>query len=990
MMKPCQLGSWLLNASVLAGVSLLSACGGSGSDDAASTAPAGRTAQGLAAASGAAGGTGVSGSSTSLDDDDVTAEAPVAATEDKGSDGGALGVATVVAPEVAPMRSRSSVPADIGAVYYVDSRLGSDSNDGRAESGSGGVGPWKSIEKLAGIAFAPGDVIRLVCGSVWARTLTLSVSGTADKPITVASHPANCKSPPVIDGSLAIAPASWKPYSGSIYRTALTFAPQQLKSEGSQLNPAHHPNQGYDAALPNSIYARNAADSDNVLIDGVASSTYLTVGTDLVLPPGASIPAGTKIRMRTNSWTIDESVVSAVSGARLYFTKPSSYPLKAGWGYFLMGQLWMLDSPGEWYYDPIGKYLYAWMPDSKAPSSKVKAGWLTTGIDLRGKQYIQIDGLTIRMVGTGVNMRDSTGVAIRNVRIEDTVGMGIDAAASVSGVIESNLITRAGRDAISGTDNSSMWASGLRIANNRITSSGVIMRGEVMIGLPSQSYAAIRAGMGAQVTGNSVQDAGNMGIFPMGGSVVSANFVSGACSSLDDCGGIYASGVDNGSTISGNIVVHSRGSALGKPASIAYTQAKGIYLDEYASGVQIIGNTVVDTDEGIHLHNAAANTIKDNKLYGNRNYQIWLQEGSNKVNPSGDIFGNRIENNQIVSTSPTAVGVYQSTSLVSTVAFGTYDLNRYFDSVYATISAERTPARSTAYALPTWKVATTDSGESRNLDPNGSGTSQLKYATSQTTGTNVIANGNFATSLAGWTTWNATSPYGTVVRQACTPGFCATYTAGASPGMLSTPFFAVEKDQWYRISFDMQASTDNQYQPVVVRRGGGGTADYASVSDVNMFVTAGKNWKRYSFIFRATSTVIVNDPATGGKGARMDFEQVQPGTKISVGNVEMVPISSVSATTRTDILVNASASPVEFACPVSVSAPDLCSKYVRFTDTKPLTWPYYTPAKSAEIIYTLDASLVDSDGDGVPDVQDKCAATPVGSAVNAAGCELGR
>jgi hypothetical protein len=50
----------------------------------------------------------------------------------------------------------------------------------------------------------------------------------------------------------------------------------------------------------------------------------------------------------------------------------------------------------------------------------------------------------------------------------------------------------------------------------------------------------------------------------------------------------------------------------------------------------------------------------------------------------------------------------------------------------------------------------------------------------------------------------------------------------------------------------------------------------------------------------------------------------------------------------------------------------------------------YLPAMSSEIVYTVEPSLLDSDGDGVPDFQDQCPNSAPGSGVNAAGCGLGQ
>jgi hypothetical protein len=177
---------------------------------------------------------------------------------------------------------------------------------------------------------------------------------------------------------------------------------------------------------------------------------------------------------------------------------------------------------------------------------------------------------------------------------------------------------------------------------------------------------------------------------------------------------------------------------------------------------------------------------------------------------------------------------------------------------------------------------------------------------------------------------------------------------------------------------------------VIVRNGGGGTAGYESVSNVAMSLNASRTWKRYSFVFQATKSVNVADPATGGKGARLDFERVMPGTAISISNVEMVPISSVSSTTRTDIVLNPSSTPVQVGCPAAAVSAGLCAKYAKFSDDAAVAWPMYLPAMSSEIVYTVEPSLLDSDGDGVPDFQDQCPNSAPGSGVNAAGCGLGQ
>jgi len=388
----------------------------------------------------------------------------------------------------------AAIPAT-GRIYYVDSRTGNDSSNGTSVGTS-----WKTLAKVAGFALAAGDQVRLACGAVWRETLKVNASGTVALPISVVGYPGGCATPPLIDGSQIIPVASWTRYSGNIYRAPLAQEPSQLLSTAGPMTWAHHPNRGYDATLPASLFARTAADSDNVTSSGRTVSTYLTTGSDLKLPEGASITPGTTLRIRTNAWVIDETTVAAVTGARLSLAKPTSYALKAGWGYYLLGQLWMLDSPGEWYYDKASKALFAWMPDSGAPGAGVAAVTLPLAINLERRQFVQVVGVNIKRVGVGVNMRNSGGSVVRNLNIEDTTAKGIDASASKAGTIESNVINRTGTDAISTVDDGGSWAYNMRIAYNRVSNSGVTYVGEAQVSLPQRSIAAIRSGWRPTIT----------------------------------------------------------------------------------------------------------------------------------------------------------------------------------------------------------------------------------------------------------------------------------------------------------------------------------------------------------------------------------------------------------------------------------------------------------------------------------------------------------
>lgn len=871
-----------------------------------------------------------------------------------------------------------------GRSFFVNSLTGDDSNDGRwASSGSGAAGPWKSLARVMQSDLRAGDLLLLSCGSVWNETLRLPASGTVSQPIVVRAASTDCKSKPTIDGSVTLAAVAWTRHEGNIFKASLERSPFQLFAAAGNFNEAHHPNRGYVASSPGSLYAAMVANGNVVSVNGQSGSTSLMMGSDLALPAGIQLRPGMRVRVRTNSWILDESVVSAVDGNRLTLTKQTSFPLLAGWGYFLLGELWMLDSAGEWYYNTATKEVYAWMPDSQPPTLTVAASVLALGVDLNGRANVVLDGIAVKRVGAGVQLRRSIGVTVRNSTIEDTAEMGADAADSTNVVLESNAFKRIGTGAISARDDDSHPASGMVIRNNIIRNSGVIMEGDVAVSLPKMTHAAIRSGELSQVVGNTIIDAGYNGIRLMGGSLAEDNFIFGTCTVLDDCGGIYAS-TYKGSTIRRNVVVRSRGNSMGKPAAVRYTQAQGIYLDDATTDNLVENNTVVDADNGVHIHVSGNNTVRANRLYGNRNSQLWMQD---REDYNGAVKGNVIDSNQIAAVYPGSVGILLQTNLGSTAAFGTFTANRFYDRSSAAAVVEITATELRALTFAQWQQSQ-GIGSRTPVDATGTSVSGRGYAAYSVTGTNLVTNGALTQNAAGWTSWNETAPLGQLLRETCSTGWCLRYVAGASVGLIASPYFSLTQGQWYRLSLDLSTPVDGQPVQVVVRRGGGGSNGYESLSDRNLALTAGRAWGRYSLVFQAIQTITAGNPTTGDNGARLDIQGITNGQSVSVANVELVPIVPDALAQLSGSVANVSSVTSAINCPYAISQPAVCSKFINLADDRPLVWPIDLQSRSGIILYAQEPSLVDTDNDGIPDGQDRCQGTAPGAPVNASGCSF--
>jgi hypothetical protein len=173
-----------------------------------------------------------------------------------------------------------------------------------------------------------------------------------------------------------------------------------------------------------------------------------------------------------------------------------------------------------------------------------------------------------------------------------------------------------------------------------------------------------------------------------------------------------------------------------------------------------------------------------------------------------------------------------------------------------------------------------------------------------------------------------------------------------------------------------------------VRRGGGGSNGYDSVSVRDLPITASRNWTRYTTILQSNVSINAHDPVTLDNGARFDIGSVPVGESISMANVELVPITPDTTAALSGALINIGAAARSWDCPFASSQPAWCTKFKRLVDDVAVSWPLAVPAYSATLMYAQEPTLLDSDGDGIADIDDQCPATAKGTSVNAMGCPL--
>lgn len=747
---------------------------------------------------------------------------------------------------------------------------------------------------------------------------------------------------------------------------------------------AHHPNAGHDIANPNSVYLRTARGSNIVTgPDGKTGSPSIHAG-DLKLPPGGAITPGLNVHIRTAGWRVDPHKVTSISGSEIKLDTLTVYPIFiSGWGFYFTGASWMLDSPGEWHYDNAGRTLRFWAPDDGHPTNQAQVSSLDNGIVLDNSEYVYLHGISVEGTREAISMRHTRNVTVAYVNVSDTVENGLTAVGSNGSSVIGSRFFRTGSDAIF-----ALFTDKFTADSNVVEQSGLVKDDQGKISsLPKTVFSAIRGGTNARILRNEITDVSYIGIFVDQNGRIERNSITDVCLVLNDCGAIYLHHQSDNTNVYYNLIDRGVGNMDGNNPLLVPHSA-GLYFDEHAHDITAFGNTIANHGYGAQVHNSWNISLLNNTFYGNRELQVFLQEQRKATREEGDTHSNRLEGNNFMPLNENNA-VYLLGKTSTTYDFSSFKDNRYSTIFSPIVALENQPGNiRSAYDLLDWQKASLN-GQPRGLDANSSISAYLPGRAIGKTQPTIIYNGDMSAGKASWysstTSGAATVIEATNCESSNGPKSCLSVTTGGGMSSVGTPRFSIEA-RWYRVTFDVRAEEENTSVWALVRRAGINSS--ASLMQSIFGVTAGKNWKRYTFMFKSTDTVKV-DGSAGILGARLDFEQLPGGgKKLWLANVEMVPID-LELPLDTQLLKNSDTQhEAQLDCPVQNSAPELCTHYIGFPDGSPISWPHTLPPGGSKVVYTYSFKLNDKDQDGIWDGQDNCPDTPRLEPVNAAGCSF--
>lgn len=450
---------------------------------------------------------------------------------------------------------------------------------------------------------ADGSRILLQCGRTYVGELRLA--GRRDVTVTTAG---SC-------GKASITPAQpiagWRrdPAQPKVWIAEPGFRPTQLELDRRFLPLAHHPN------LP---------------------ATWMRGQSRIRGELRAVLPhpdlAGATVVWRAADWLIQTRSVARYDG-RLLVLAPGDdegFGLLPETEFYVEGKRWMLDSPGEWAYED-GR-LSVWTPDGESPAGRIWAAPRARAIDASGSSGVRIDDIRIFGATLAIDGTDSRDLRVTDTDIDNS---GEEAVLAGSGTrIERLRVRGSVQNGVRANDD----VRDVRITDSRFDDIG-------MLGMPRRSKGAIvfEHARGVQVQRNRITNAAYVGIRVFRDAVVTDNVVERACLRLADCGGIYTFARDRQPL---NVAIE-RNHVSGLHGRSSYA----IYLDDFANGVAVIANQLVDNPGGLQLHNGFDNDIAGNAFINSRHEHILFNETAKFAS----VANNRVRENRFVSAGDVPV-----------------------------------------------------------------------------------------------------------------------------------------------------------------------------------------------------------------------------------------------------------------------------------------------------------------------------------------------
>ncbi len=513
------------------------------------------------------------------------------------------------------------------ATYYVSSTSGNDSYS--STQAQNPATPWKTIGKVNSFlgSLNPGDTVKLQAGSIFTQPLNFWKSGTSAKPIVLTTYGSG--NAPLISGFTAL--TGWGGGTGNVWQ--VTCSTCGLSANIAMIGDSSRPMGRW----PNSWSNADAGYAQIQSYNGTSSITDSHIGAT------GHNWTGSKVVIRKNRWVIENDTIISQSGNTISYKTATTFTPGNKYGYFIQGNAYTLDQPGEWYYNPANQVVQVY--SAVNPSAmNMQISRLDTLLQFNSAQYVVVNGIAFQGANkTAVSMFRSNNITLSNCSISFS---GIDAIdITTCNYLNINNVT------IDYSNNNGFMA----YCNESTIQNCTIRRTAAFPGM----CLPVNSGIGIYLVGNNntiayntVDTTGYSAINFQGNSnTITNNLINYFCFVKDDGGGIYtwdAGSTDstylhNTGSITNNIVVNGITAPAGTDSSQAGI-AIGIYLDENTTECVVTGNTVAHCTGAIFFQDARHCPIQNNTFFDCTGILVMRH-----ALPTGTFLGNDVSGNYCVT-----------------------------------------------------------------------------------------------------------------------------------------------------------------------------------------------------------------------------------------------------------------------------------------------------------------------------------------------------
>ena len=409
----------------------------------------------------------------------------------------------------------------------------------------------------------------------------------------------------VIDGSNPVPSDSWKPHKGSIYRTPITLSSgdtNQLFVDQQMMTAARWPNS-YDLLHPIWSSAQSG------------TTTSLLVDSNL---PTANL-AGSKIKFWSGSdpWTPQTAdLLFSSNGSAEYKLDSTPNPPfitpQTGGLYYLFGNLNLLDSPQEWFYDSSNKFLYFWAPSNVNPATlNVRTKQRFYAFDLSGKSNVTLKNLRIfsASITSDISSSNNTidGINASYISHFTTIPnhpvYTWPSGYQDTNVFDTGIVLHGSGNTIVNSKINFSACNGVVITNSNNTVRNNLISNINYMG--NDCSGVFASGTGHVIKNNTIFNVGRSAIFPTplwdpiynpktispNNIDISYNNLFNAAMLSSDIGAIYVGGSTViGSSIHHNWIHDSQKLAIRPYSPYAENNISGVYLDNGSNGWSVTQN----------------------------------------------------------------------------------------------------------------------------------------------------------------------------------------------------------------------------------------------------------------------------------------------------------------------------------------------------------------------------------------------------------------